>query len=295
MLNSIGPVWDGNEVWLVTAGGALFATFPEVYATFCSGLYLPVMFLLSGLIFRAVAIEFRSKLPSKRWRRTWDILFSVASLAISFVLGCALGNLIRGMPLDQNHEYIGTTLDLFAPYPLLVGFLAVTVFALHGNIYVLMKTDGEFHETVRGWLHPTMVLFIMTYATTTMATLVYEPQMADRFRQIPALFLVALLNMLAIANIPREVNRGCDRRAFLSSCFTIASLMALFALGIFPKLIPASNDPANSLTIYNASSTVLTLKIVLLVALIGIPLVLSYTVGIYWIFRGKVRLDSHSY
>ena len=295
MINSIGPVWDGNEVWLVTAGGALFATFPEAYATFCTAFYLPVMFLLCGLIFRAVAIEFRSKQPMRWWRQMWDVAFCLASTAIAFVLGVALGNLIQGMPLDAHHDYIGTTLDLVNPYAIAVGILAVALFAMHGSIYALMKTEGELHDYIRQWINPSIIFFIMAYATVTMATLIYLPHMTEFFRNNPYTFILVVVNMLAIANIPREVNVGKDGLAFISSCLAIACLMALFAFGVFPGLIMASNDPAHTLTIWNASSTYKTLEIVFIVALIGIPLVLCYTIGIYWLFRGKVRLDASSY
>ena len=159
MLNSIGPVWDGNEVWLVTAGGALFAGFPDVYATFCSAFYLPIMVLLSGLIFRAVAIEFRSKQPMAWWRWTWDVLFSLGSLVIAMILGVALGNLIRGIPLDAHKEFIGTLNDLLNPYALLVGVLMVAMFSMHGAIYLMLKTEGEFHERMRRFVNPTIIFF----------------------------------------------------------------------------------------------------------------------------------------
>lgn len=296
MLNSIGPVWDGNEVWLVTAGGALFAGFPDVYATFCSAFYLPIMVLLSGLIFRAVAIEFRSKQPMAWWRWTWDVLFSLGSLVIALILGVALGNLIRGIPLDEHKEFTGTLNDLLNPYALLVGVLMVAMFSMHGAIYLMLKTEGEFHERMRRFVNPTIIFFIITYAITTMATLIYLPHMTAAIQDRPQFFLIALLNMLAIANIPREIYRGRDGWAFISSAFNMICLLALFALGTYPNAIRAINDPENlSLTIYNSASSLKTLEILLLIAFIGLPLVISYTVAIYWIFKGKVKLDTTSY
>ncbi len=296
MLNSIGPVWDGNEVWLVTAGGALFAGFPDVYATFCSAFYLPIMVLLSGLIFRAVAIEFRSKQPMAWWRWTWDVLFSLGSLVIAMILGVALGNLIRGIPLDAHKEFIGTLNDLLNPYALLVGVLMVAMFSMHGAIYLMLKTEGEFHERMRRFVNPTIIFFIITYAITTMATLIYLPHMTTAIKERPQFFLVALLNMLTIANIPREIYRGRDGRAFIFSAFNMICLLALFAIGTYPNAIRAINDPENlSLTIYNSASSLKTLEILLLIAFIGLPLVISYTVAIYWIFKGKVKLDTTSY
>jgi cytochrome bd ubiquinol oxidase subunit II len=296
MLNSIGPVWDGNEVWLVTAGGALFAGFPEVYATLLSAFYAPIMLLLSGLIFRAVAIEFRSKQPMKWWRQTWDLFFCFASFLITFLLGVVLGNLVRGIPLDADYEFIGTLTDLLNPYALLVGLLTVSLFMMHGSIYVVMKTEGAFHDKMRTRVNPSIIFFIMCYALTTVATLIYMPHMVEGIRQRPVFFLLAVGNMLAIANIPREIQSGRDVRAFISSCFNIIFLLALYAVGAYPNVVRAINNPEEySLTIYNSASSPLTLKILFLIAFLGMPVVLGYTTAIYYIFRGKVRLDKTSY
>ena len=294
-LNSIGPVWDGNEVWLVTAGGALFAAFPEVYATAFSGFYLALMLLLFCLIFRAVAIEFRSKQEMLWWRRLWDVSFTVSSVVASLLIGVALGNIAIGIPLDANHEYIGTFLGMLNPYALLVGFTTLALFMMHGAIYVVMKTEGGLHDKVRGWINNTIIFFIICYAITTMATLLYVPQMADVIKQHPILFIVPLLNMLAIANIPREIYHGRDWRAFLSSSCAILFLLALFGIGMFPNMIFSNPNPANSLNIYNAASSPKTLRIMLIIAALGVPAVLAYTASIYWIFRGKVKIDSSSY
>ncbi len=295
LLNSIGPVWDGNEVWLVTGGGALFAAFPHVYATVFSGFYMALMILLVMLIFRAVAIEFRSKQPMLWWRKTWDVSFSVASLASSLLLGVALGNIAWGVPLRPDHEFAGTFLGLLNPYSLLVGVTTVALFVMHGAIYLVLKTEGELHDRIRGWVNRTIILFIICYVTTTLATILYVPHMISTLKAHPVFFGFAFLNMLAIANIPREIHHGRDGYAFFSSCASMAALMALFGIGMFPDIVMASNDPANSLTIYNAASSQKTLGIMLWMAMIGVPLVLSYTASIYWVFRGKVKLDRFSY
>lgn len=296
MLNSIGPVWDGNEVWLVTGGGALFAGFPDVFATLCSAFYIPLMALLSGIIFRAIAIEFRSKQPMAWWRWSWDVLFSLASLLIALMLGIAMGNMIRGIPLDANKEFIGDLSGLLHPYALLVGVMAVALFIMHGTIYILMKTEGELHEKLRGWITPSIIFFIICYAATTMATLIYMPHMVQQIQERPIFFLIALGTMFAIANIPREIQKGRDHMAFASSCCNIIGLMVLYAIGTFPNIVRAINDPNNlSLTYLNSASSPKTLSILLLMTLIGIPLVTAYTVSIYWIFHGKVKLDSTSY
>ncbi len=295
MLNSIGPVWDGNEVWLVTGGGALFAAFPEVYATVFSGFYFAFILLLVALIFRAVAIEFRSKQPMRWWRQMWDVSFAAGSVLSSFLIGVAMGNIAWGIALDEKHEFAGSFFDLLHPYALLLGVTTVALFMMHGAIYALMKTEGPLHEKLRGWINHTIIFFIICYAITTMATLLYVPHMAARVRANPWLFSIALVNMLAIANIPREVTRRRDGRAFISSCVAMLALMTLFGLEMYPHLILSNPNPEHSLTIYNAASSQKTLGIMLIIALIGVPLVLAYTVSIYWIFRGKVRLTPLSY
>jgi cytochrome d ubiquinol oxidase subunit II len=295
MLNAIGPVWDGNEVWLVTGGGALFAAFPNVYATVFSGFYMAFVWLLVALIFRAVAIEFRSKQPMRWWRQMWDVGFSAGSILSSLLIGVAMGNIAWGVPIDERGEYAGSFFDLLRPYPLLLGVTTVGLFMMHGAIYARLKTDGELHARLRVWINNCIIFFIICYAITTMATLLYVPHMAARVRANPWLFSIALVNMLAIANIPREVHYGRDWRAFLSSCVAMVALMGLFGLEMYPNLILGNPDSVNSLTIYNAASSHKTLGIMLTIALIGVPMVLAYTVSVYWIFRGKVKLDKMSY
>jgi len=295
LLNAIGPVWDGNEVWLVTGGGALFAAFPNVYATVFSGFYLAFYLLLAALIFRAVAIEFRSKQPMRWWRQAWDVSFSVGSILAALLMGVALGNIAWGIPIDARGEFAGTFLGLLKPYPVLVGVTTVALFMMHGAIYGVMKTEGALHDKLRGWAMNAIIFFVICAATTTMATLLYVPHMADRVRANPWLFSIVLVNMLAIANIPREFHHDRDWRAFLSSCMAIITLMMLFGLNIFPNLVYSLPFPENSLNIYNAASSQKTLGIMLIIACIGVPIVIAYTVCIYWIFRGKVKLDRMSY
>lgn len=294
-LNSIGPVWDGNEVWLVTAGGALFAAFPEAYATAFSGFYTAFMLLLTTLIFRAVAIEFRSKQPAPRWRAAWDGIFAAASFGAALLLGTAFGNVIAGVPLDADRNVTSGFLDLLRPYPLAVGATTVVLFALHGAIYLALKTEGDMQARVRRWVRPLTICFMLAYALTTLATLLFHPHMVERIRQEPLWFGVVAASVLAVANIPREIFHGREFRAFLSSSATIGLLLALAGIGLFPTLLRSEPAPERSLTIYNAASSAKTLGIMLTIAVIGIPVVLAYTTAIYWIFRGKVRLGAHSY
>lgn len=295
MLNSIGPVWDGNEVWLVTGGGALFAAFPHVYATVFSGFYTAFMLLLFMLIFRAVSIEFRSKRTLQWWRKSWDIAFSVSSIFIAFLMGVALGNIVTGIPIGADKEFAGTFWDLINPYTTGVGVTTVALFMMHGTIYAVMKTEGGLQIKLKSWVNNTIIFFIIMYALVTLTTLVYFPHMVQSFKEYPALFIVAILNMLAIANIPREIHHNREFFAFLSSAASIVLLLALFAIGIFPDLVISSINPEYSLNLYNAASSQKTLGIMLTIAIIGIPFVLAYTISIYWIFRGKVKLDETSY
>ena len=294
-MNSIGPLWDGNEVWLVTFGGALFAAFPDAYATAFSGFYLAFMVLLFALIFRAVSMEFRSKASSVKWRKTWDISFFAASTLATFLFGVAIGNAIQGMPIGADKEFVGSFMDLLHPYALLVGLLAVATFAMHGAIYLHLKTTGELQQRITHQMWRAFGFFLILYILTTMYTLVSEPYVIHNFKNVPWAWIVVVLNVFAIANIPRAIYKDKPLYAFLSSCFTIAALTFLFGIALFPNLIVSTINPQYSLTIYNASSTLKTLGIMRNIAFIGMPFVLTYTIIIYWIFRGKVELGKFSY
>lgn len=295
-LNSIGPVWDGNEVWLVIIMGALFAGFPNVYATIFSGFYTLLMILIAGLIFRAVAIEFRSKRESSRWRSYWDVIFSLASILVAFVLGILIGNMIRGIPIDAQQNYVGDFSYFLHPYALLVGMTTVSLFAMHGATFLNMKTDGEANAVIKKWINPAIGFFLFWYIVTSIATLFYMPHMLSQFFSHPYLFVFPLLSFLAILNIPYQIRKNNEGWAFLSSAFSIALLLILYGLGTYPTIVPSTIDPAiNSLTIYNSASTHKTLTTLLIVVVIGVPLVLAYGWFIYHIFRGKVRIDKTSY
>src|SRR5580658_3296009 len=295
LMNSIGPLWDGNEVWLVTFGGALFAAFPEAYATAFSGFYMAFMVLLFALIFRAVSMEFRSKHDSQSWRSFWDVSFSLASGVATLLFGVAVGNAMRGMPIGADKEFQGTFLSLLHPYALLVGLLAVATFAMHGSIYLYLKTEGELQKRIHGWMWRTFGFFLVFYILTTIYTLVDLPLATHNFREHPWVWIVVVLNVLAIANIPRAIHLGRPGYAFLSSCATIAALTFLFGVALFPHLIHSSLDPDWSLTVYNAASSHKTLAIMATIAAMGMPFVLAYTSVVYWVFRGKVQLGKFSY
>ncbi|MBS0604394.1 MAG: cytochrome d ubiquinol oxidase subunit II [Verrucomicrobia bacterium] len=295
-LNSIGPVWDGNEVWLVIVGGALFAGFPDVYATLFSGFYNLCMILLAGLIFRAVAIEFRSKRKSMKWRSIWDAVFSVSSLLISFGLGVTLGNLIIGIPLNENGDFVGSFALFFRPFPILIGLFTISLLMMHGSIYLAMKTEGALHKRLRVWAKRCIMIFVGFYVVTTVATWIGAPHMFERFRENPWFLVVPLLALLSILNVPRMFTRNSDGWAFLSSCGCILLLFCVFGIGTFPYLVRSTINPDTaSLTFFNSSASVLTLKVLLIIVAIGVPLVLAYGTMIYRVFRGKVKLEKSSY
>jgi cytochrome d ubiquinol oxidase subunit II len=296
VLNSIGPIWDGNEVWLVTFGGALFAAFPEAYATIFSGFYDALMLVLLGLITRAVSIEFRSKQTSPAWRHFWDWIFFGSSVLTTLVFGVAVGNAIRGVPLDERHDFTGTLLDLLNPYSLMTGLLAVTMFAMHGAIYLYLKTEGELQRRLVSLMWRAFGFFLVAFLLCTMFTLYDVPRATHIFDDHPWLWVVPVLNALAIANIPRAIFQGKPAYAFISSCCVIVAFVVLLTVALYPNLVTSSVNPdENSLSIYRAASSSKTLGIMLVIAVVGMPFVLTYTVVIYWTFRGKVKLDKHSY
>jgi cytochrome d ubiquinol oxidase subunit II len=295
-LNSIGPIWDGNEVWLIVFGGALFAAFPYAYATVFSGFYTAFMLLLFALIFRAVSIEFRSKMKSAGWRRAWDAGFFLSSLTASLLFGVAVGNGMVGIQLDNRGVFTGSFFDLLNPYALVSGLVTVAMFAMHGSLYLFLKLpEGEARDRVRGWMWHTWGVFLVLYILGTMYTLGAIPRATANFEHYPWGVLIVVVNVLAVANIPRAVYRNKPVQAFLSSSLTIMCLVALFGLALFPNLVAARNDPANTLTVYNAASSPGTLWTMLVIVIIGLPFVLAYTAAVYWTFRGEVQLGEHSY
>ncbi|MCB9054541.1 MAG: cytochrome d ubiquinol oxidase subunit II [Chitinophagales bacterium] len=294
-LNAIGPVWDGNEVWLVIGGGALFAGFPVAYAAIFSAFYLPAMIFLIGLIWRAVAIEFRSKEPGKMWRLTWDIIYSFACIVVTLSLGLMLGNVAMGLPLDSQKEFNGDILSFLNPFSIMVAVTTLALFMTHGAIYLAMKTENRLYTKLTILAKNFTVFFLVAFGVTTLYTLLYIPHLTDRIRSNPVYFIFPVLMFLAIANIPRQLKNGNYRFAFISSSITIASLLITVALEVFPNLLYASNDPNNSITISNAASSPKTMKTLLIIALIGTPLVGIYTSFVFWTFKGKVKLDDMSY
>jgi cytochrome d ubiquinol oxidase subunit II len=294
-LNAVGPVWDGNEVWLVIGGGALFAGFPDVYATLFSAMYIPFMLFLAFLIFRAVGIEFRSKEPMKWWRQLWDMVYSVSSAMLALLLGVVLGNVLQGMALGPDKEYTGSWLEFLNPYALMVGVTTLAICMMHGAIYLTMKTEGRLFAKVTILLRRAIIFFIVSLSIVTLYTLIYIPHLTDDFKQSPVLFILPLLAFLSIANIPRLVRKRRYMQAFIFSSLSMAFLLMVVAFELYPTIILSTLDESYSLTVHNASSSDKSLGIMLLFAAIGAPLVLLYTGFVFYTFRGKVQLDETSY
>jgi cytochrome d ubiquinol oxidase subunit II len=294
-LNSIGPIWDGNEVWLVLGGGVLFAAFPIVYASLFSGFYPAMVLVLLFLILRPVAIEFRSKQEGGRWRNLWDVVFFLASLMLALLLGLALGNVISGVPLDQQGDInISSVLVLLHPFALLMGLTTIVMVTMHGALYLNLKIEGEMQQRVRRYLPRLMVAFVVTAVIAALFMLIAGYQVVAVYAQIwPLIFPIAAA--VAFGSITYFLRRGHEFKAFLASSLMIAFLMLSVALGMFPNLLISTIDPQYNLTVTNAASQPNTLTVMLIIALIGIPFVLLYTAGVYYIFRGKVRLEADSY
>ena len=294
-LNAIGPVWDGNEVWLVIGGGALFAGFPVIYATLFSAMYIPFMLFLAFLIFRAVSIEFRSKENMAWWRKLWDVSYSISSILLAILLGVVLGNVLQGMAIGPDLEFTGHWLDFINPYSVLVGATTLALFMMHGAIYLTMKTEGRLFVKITLLLKRSIVAFIILFLLTSLYTLLWIPHQTDHFEQYPALLLIPVSAFVIIGFIPWFARRKHYWKAFLFSSLTVSLLMIMVAFALFPVLVASTSDAAYNITVYNAASSEKSLGIMLLIAAIGAPLVASYTFFVYRTFRGKVQLDETSY
>jgi cytochrome d ubiquinol oxidase subunit II len=286
IINTIGPFWDANEVWLLTAGGATFAAFPHWYATLFSGFYLPLFLLLLALIARGVAFEFRSKDESPKWRRTWDWAIFAGSLLPALLLGVAFANLVRGVPIDQNMNYVGGFLNLLNPYALLGGAATVLTFALHGAIFLSLRTTNSLRIRARRtaqrlWIVVLVVLLVFlgaTYLSTDILT-----KLGVNPGPIPVGGAAAIL---LAGYFLRKEREGWSFA--MTAATIIFSLITLFMI-LFPRVMISSLDPAYSLTIYTASSTDYTLKVMSVIALVFVPVVLIYQGWTYWVFQKRVE------
>jgi cytochrome d ubiquinol oxidase subunit II len=294
-INSIGPHWDGNEVWLITLGGALFAAFPSAYAAVFSGFYTAFMVLLCALIVRAVSLEFRGKRDSRVWKRCWDGAFSGASALAVFLFGVALGNIFIGVPLNAHGFFVGGFFDLIRPFPILVGLLTVSFAAMHGAIYLYMKTEEELQQRAYRWMWRGFSCSLFIYVLTVILTRARFPEAIHNFNEHSWAWAIVVVAVLALVNIPFMLVLKRPFCAFLSSSVTILALVFQFSFALYPNLVPSNISPAYSLNIFNAASSQRTLGTMATIALIGMPIVLAYTSAIYWTFRGKVKITENSY
>lgn len=297
-MNSIGPVWDGNEVWLIAGGGSLFAAFAPVYAAVWSGFYLALMLLLAALIGRAVAIDFRAKVQSDTTKRFLDYSFGIGSLLIALLLGVAFGNILRGIPIDMDGWYTGTFFTLLNPYAIIVGLLTVATFTMHGALFLSLKTDGERQAQLNRaalvlWVGVVVMYIIATIATYLAAGYLWDFQRPEI--QKPIWMALLVLTIAAMAFIPFYLRKKRLQAAFVASALMIAGMIALPAVCLFPRLVPSSIDPAFDLTAFTHSSSQYTLQIMLYIALAGMPLAILYKVILYRAFRGKTVLTKDSY
>ena len=288
VVNSIGPVWDANEVWLITAGGAMFAAFPNWYATLFSGFYLALFLILVALIFRGVAFEFRSKDKHPNWRTFWDWAIFFGSAVPALLWGVAFANIVRGVPIDADMHFTGNLLTLLNPYGLLGGLVTLTLFTLHGALFLELKTDGDIRRRVDGVVKrvlPVVVLLTLGFVAFSAA----ETTMFDDVNFVQIIALVGAVGGLLGAGYTSMQRRF--GLAFIGSGLAIVFVAVLLFASLFPNVMPSSTDDAFSLTVYNASSSQYTLQIMTVVALIFVPVVLIYQGWTYWVFRHRITSD----
>lgn len=294
-LNAIGPVWNGNEVWLLAAGGMLVVSFPKVYASGFSGFYLALMLVLWFLILRGVSIEFRSKLESALWRSLFDAGFWLGSFAIALLLGVALGNVLRGLPVDADGTFAGSFSLTLNPYALLTGLLSLAVLAWHGANYLRIKTEGSLQERARTWSARLYFVALTLAILATLATFWVSPIVSSNYRQYPLAWAFPLLALLGLTWGFRSRRAGRERWAFRGSIVTIAGLLGAAAMTVYPNLLYSTLNPDYSLTIYNAASSQHALRAALLANVVGMIGVILYTSYVHRTFSGKVHIGDHGY
>jgi len=296
MRRAVGPVWDGNEVWLLTGGGALFAAFPPVYATVFSGFYIALMLLLFALIFRAASLEFRSVDPE--WKKLWDWSFFLGSAIPALLFGVAVGNIIRGLPLTAEGEFItgggapvflANLLTALNPYSLVIGILGLVWIVLHGSTWLSVKTTGDLYERVRRLRMKALIAYAVVLAAATAATALFVPEAFTRAVGSPVGWLFIVLAIAGAVAVAVGASRGKDLMSFYGSAASGVAMVGIWAASIFPALVP-STGAGEALTVANSSSSQLTLTTMLIIAGIGVPLVLLYFFIIYRTYAGRIDM-----
>ena len=287
MINALGPLWDGNEVWLITAGGVTFAAFPLVYSVMFSSLYSALMLILFALILRGVSFEFRGKVDHPRWRKIWDTCIFVGSFVPALLFGVAFANIFQGIPIDHNGIYHGTLFTLLNPYGLLGGILFVLLFMIHGALWISIKSEGDLQERAASAANKLWPVLLGVTVIFLIASK-FSTRLFDNYIEHPAFFIVILITVLALLSVRFFLVRKTFFKAWFASALTIVGTTFFGVIGLFPNLFPSSLNPRYSLTAYNASSSPLTLKIMLVVVTIFIPLIIGYQIWAYNLFKGKV-------
>jgi cytochrome d ubiquinol oxidase subunit II len=283
LINTIGPVWDGNEVWLLVAGGATFAAFPEWYATLFSGFYLPLLIILVSLILRGLAFEYRGKGDSPQWKRRWDLCIIIGSFVPALLWGVAFGNIVRGVPINAEHEYVGTFFTLLNPYALLGGLTALSLFALHGAVFLALKTDGDVRARAGR-----LAFRLSLPAVALAAAFLVWTQWTHDDGWGWALSGAAAAALIAAVFAARARREGW---AFLATGTTLVLAVAALFVTLFPDVMPTTLAGGDSLTVTNAASTPYTLKVMTWVAVCFTPIVLAYQAWTYWVFRRRLRVE----
>jgi cytochrome d ubiquinol oxidase subunit II len=304
ILRAIGPVWDGNEVWLLAAGGTLYFAFPQLYASSFSGFYLPLMMVLWLLMLRGIGIEFRTQMEHPVWQGFFDVVFCVASILLAIFLGAALGNVIRGVPLGPDGYFfeplwtdwrVGPQPGILDWYTVMAGVIALVTLTAHGSLYVATKTEGDLNQRARRialFLWPVQLLLTIV---SLAATYWIRPGVMDNYRQHPIGLLVPLLVVASLVMMIRFTRQGKEKPAFVASSLYIVGMLVGAAFALYPVVLPASTDPSYSLTIYNSAAGHHGLTVGITWWCIGAVLALGYFVFIFRMFRGKVRLEGGGY
>ena len=288
--NSMGPFWDANEVWLITAGGVTFAAFPTTYAVMFSALYTPLLLLLFALILRAVALEFRSKVDDEGWKKLWDVCLFVGSFVPSLLLGVAFANIFKGIPVDGEGVFHGNLFTLLNPYGLLGGILFTFLFLVHGALWLAIKSEGTLEKKAAKAASGLWIILLVVAVAFLVATW-FATSLYVNYLDSPALMVIPLVTVLALLGTRLFIAKKAYWKAWFSSSLTIVGATLFGVVGLYPNLFPSSLDPAYSLTIFNSSSSPLTLKIMLGVALTFVPIVIAYQVWSYYVFRDKVTKE----
>jgi len=292
--NAMGPYWDGNEVWLITAGGVTFAAFPTMYAVMFSVLYTPLLLILFALIVRAVALEFRGKVESSVWKGLWDLCLFVGSFVPALLFGVAFANIFQGIPVDADGVFHGNLLTLLNPYGILGGVLFVMLFLLHGSLWLAIKTEGDLHDRAAATASTVWIVLLIVAVGFLVATW-FATNLYANYLSTPVLLVIPLIAVLALLGARVFIAKKAWWKAWFASALTIVGATMFGVVGLYPNLFPSSLDPAASLTAFNASSSPLTLKIMLAVALTFVPIVIIYQVWVYYLFRDKVTEKDLSY